>query len=77
MLLHHEIETWKNKNSDNCFNVTMGSNNEAHTSLIHFSKQYSKIKVRFNRDDGLILMKNENGQKTGRIEVIKIKEVKW
>ena len=28
-LLHHENETWKKKNWDNCFDVTMGSYDEA------------------------------------------------
>ena len=70
-LLCHENEAWKKNNSDNCFDVTMGSYDGAEvcelvgtlvlsTLAISIPKENSVL----YRDDGLILMSNENGQKT-------------
>ena len=68
LLLYHENEAWKKKNSHNCFDVMMGSYNGAEVcelagSLI-LSTLASSIPKRnssLNRDDGLILMRNESG----------------
>ena len=80
-LLYHDNEAWKKKNSDNCFDVTMGSYDEAEVCdlvgaiiLSTLANGILKGNSGLYRDDSLILMRNENGQKTGRIrkEVIKI-----
>ena len=80
-LLCHENEAWKKNNSDNCFDVTMGSYNGAEVcglvgTLVLSTLANSILKGNsvLYRDDGLILMRNENGQKTDKIrkEVIKI-----
>ena len=71
----------KKKNSDNCFDVTMGSYDGAEVCelvgtlvLSNLANSISKENCGLYRGDDLILMRNENGQKTDRIrkEVIKI-----
>ena len=80
-LLYHDNQAWKKKNSDNCFDVTMGSYNGAEVCdlvgaliLSTLANGILKGNSSLYRDDSLILMRNENGQKTDRIrkEVIKI-----
>ena len=80
-LLYHENETWKKKKSGNSFDVTMGSYDGAEIrelvgTLVLSTLASSIPKEHFGlyRDNGLILMRNENGQKADRIikEVIKI-----
>ena len=71
----------KKKNSDNCFDVTMDSYDGAKVCelvgalvLYILANSITKRNSGLYRDDGLILMRNENGQKTDRIkqEVTKI-----
>ena len=71
----------KKKNSDNCFDVTMDSYNGAKVCelvgalvLYILANSIPKRNSGLYRDDGLILMRNENGQKKDRIkqEVTKI-----
>ena len=71
----------KKKNSDNCFDVTMDSYDGAKVCelvgalvLSILANSIPKRNSGLYRDDGLILMRNENGQKTDRIkqEVTKI-----
>ena len=71
----------KKKNSDNCFDVTMDSYDGAKVCelvgalvLYILANSITKRNSGLYRDDGLILMRNENGQKTERIkqEVTKI-----
>ena len=73
-LLYHENEAWKKKNSDNFFDVTMGSYDGAKLYelvgtlvLSTLANSIPKENSGFYRDDGLILIRNENGQnqKTG------------
>ena len=75
--LYHENETWKKKNSDNCFDVTMGSYDEAKicelvgtpaTSTL--TNSIPKEKCDLYMDDELILIrmirnKNRQNQKRG------------
>ena len=79
--MYHENEEWKKKNSDNCFDVTMGNYDGAEVcelvgTLVLFTLANSipKENCGLHRDNGLILMRNKNGQKTDRIrkEIIKI-----
>ena len=71
----------KKKNSDNCFDVTMGSYDGAKVCelvgalvLSILTNSIPKRNSGLYRDDGLILMRNEKGRKTDRIkkEVTKI-----
>ena len=71
----------KKKNSDNCFDVTMGSYDGAKICelvgalvLSILANSIPKRNSGLYRDDGLILMRNEKGRKTDRIkkEVTKI-----
>ena len=71
----------KKKNSDNCFDVTMGSyDGEKVCELVGalvlsiLANSIPKRNSGLYRDDGLILMRNEKGRKTDRIkkEVTKI-----
>ena len=73
-MLYHENEVWKKKNSLNHFDVTMCSYDEAKVSelvgTLLLSTLANGIPERNSglyRDDGLNLMRNENGQKTDRI----------
>ena len=71
----------KKKNSDNCFDVTMGSYDGAKVCelvgalvLSILANSIPKRNSGLYRDDGLILVRNEKGRKTDRIkkEVTKI-----
>ena len=71
----------KKKNSDNCFDVTMGSYDGAKVCELVGALVLSILAISIPkrnsglyRDDGLILMRNEKGRKTDRIkkEVTKI-----
>ena len=73
-LLYHENEAWKKKNSDNCFHMTMGSHDGAEVCefvgilvLFTLANSIPKENTGFYRDDGLILRRNETGQKADRI----------
>ena len=86
-LLYHEDEAWKKKESESCFNVTMGSNNGAkicELTGIYILSQLSNLvpweDSGLCQDDGLILLRNTNGQLTDRIRknVIKLfKEISF
>ena len=65
----------KKKNSDNCFDVTMGSYDGAKVCelvgalvLSILANSIPKRNSGLYRDDGLILMRNEKGRKTNRIK---------
>ena len=65
----------KKKNSDNCFDVTMGSYDGAKVCelvgalvLSILANSIPKRNSGLYRDDGLILMRNEKGRKTDRIK---------
>ena len=67
-MLYHENKAWKKKNSHNCFDVMMGNYNGAEVcelvgSLIlsTLASSIPKGSSSLNRDDGLILMRNESG----------------
>ena len=73
-LLYHNNEAWKKKNSGNCFDVAMGSYDELEVcqlvGTLILSTLASSILKRNSglwRDDSLIMMRNENWQKTDRI----------
>ena len=73
-LLNHKDEAWKKKESDSCFDVTMGSNNGAKVcqlTEIYTSSQLSNVVPRKDSslywDDGLILLRNKNRQLRDRI----------
>ena len=79
-LFYHENEARKKKNSDDCFDVTMGSYDGAETCelvgtlvLSTLVNSIPKENCGLFRGSGLFLMRNENGHKTDRIskEVIK------
>ena len=81
LLLYLDNEAWKKKNSDNCFDVAMGSYDGLEVCqlvgtliLSTFANSILKRNSGLCRDDSLILMRNENWQKTDRIrkEVITI-----
>ena len=64
----------RSKNSDNCFDVTMGTYNGAKVCelvgtliLSTLANSIPKENCSLYRDDGLIVMRNENGLKTDRI----------
>ena len=83
LLLYHENEARKKKNSDSCFYMTIDSYDGAEVCelvdtlvLSTLANSIPKENIGLYWDDyiGLILMRNENGQKRDRIrkEVIKI-----
>ena len=86
-LLYHDNEAWKKKNWDNCFDVAMGSYDGLKVCqlvgtliLSTFANSIPKRNSGSCRDDSLILMRNENWQKTDRYrkEVITIfKEINF
>ena len=80
-LLYNDNEPWKKKDTDSCFDVTMGSYDGAEicelvgTHLLWLlANTIDKIDCGLYRDDGLIILRNTNGQKMERIRksVIKI-----
>ena len=73
-MLYHENEAWKKKNSLNYFDVTMCSYDGVDISelfgilvLSTLANSIPKKSSALYRDDGLILIRNENRQKTERI----------
>ena len=80
-LLYHEDEAWTKKESKSCFDVTMGSKDGAEIcelTGIYILSQLSNLlpqeHIGLYRDDGLILLRNKNGQLADRIRknVIKL-----
>ena len=68
--MYHKNKVWKNKNSDNCFDVTMGNNDRAEVcklvgtlALLTLANSIRKENYGLYRDDGVTLMRNEKGQK--------------
>ena len=84
-LLYNNYEPWKKKDTDSCFDVTMGSYDGAEVCelvgiylLSLLANIIDKNNSGLYRDDGLIFLRNVNGQKMDRVRknVIKIfKEV--
>ena len=73
-LLFSGNETWVKKNSNNCFDVTMGSYDGAEICelvglyiLDTLSKKLNKNEMGLYRDDGLILLRNKNGHEMDKI----------
>ena len=69
--LYHEDQACKKKESESCFDVTMGSNDGAEIcelTGIYILSQLSNLlpqeDIGLYRDDGLILLQNANGQLT-------------
>ena len=67
-LLYHEDEAWKKKESESCFDVTMGSNSGAEIyefTGIYILSQLSNLVPQEDsglyQDDGQILLQNTNG----------------
>ena len=80
-LLFHLDQSWKKKDSNSCFDVTMGSFDGAEIcELIGIymqsilAKIISKSDMGLYRDDGLIVLNNKNGQQTDRTrkKIVKI-----
>ena len=84
-VLHNNYEPWKKRNTGSCFNVIMGSYDGAEVFelvgmylLSVLANIIDKNNSGLYRDDGLIFLRNMNGQKMDRVRknVIKIfKEV--
>jgi len=73
-LLFSGNETWVKKNSNNSFDVTMGSYDGAEICelvglyiLDELSKKLNKNDLGLYRDDGLILLRNKNGHEMDKI----------
>lgn len=80
-LLYHANEAWKKKDSDTCFDVTMGSFDGAEIcELIGCFILFQLITINqkdnqgLYRDDALILVRNLNGQKIDKLrkDIIKV-----
>ena len=72
-LLFHNTDAWKKK-SEFCFDVTMGILDGAEVCelvgifiLSHLTKCINRNDVGLYRDDGLIVVRNLNGQQTDRL----------
>ena len=73
-LLYNNDEPWQKKNTENCFDVTMGSFHGAEIcelvgicTLSLLSNELDKQSTGLYRDDGLVLLRNTSKQKTDRI----------
>ena len=80
-LLYCKDEAWKKNESEDCFDVTIGSNDRAEIcelTGIYILPQLSNLlpqeDIGLYQDDGLILLQNTNGQLTDKIRknVIKL-----
>ena len=72
-LLFHNADAWKKK-SESCFDLTMGSHGGTEVCelvgifiLSHLTKLINQNDVGLYRDDGLIILKNLNGQQTDKL----------
>ena len=70
-LLFSDNKTWKKESTDSCFDVTMGSFDGAEICELvglyiqsKIEKILQKSNFRSYRNDGLILLRNFNGQQT-------------
>ena len=82
-LLFHMNEAWKKKSTDSCFDVTMGSYDGAEICelvgifiLKSLEDKIDKQDIGLYRDDGLMILRNANGQKTDRTRKYIIKVMK-
>ena len=73
-LLFSDNKTWKNKMTDSCFDVIMGSFDGAETCELvglYIQSKLEKVLPKSNfglyRDDGLDLLRNLNGQDTDKV----------
>ena len=73
-LLYNNNELWKKKNTESCFDVTMGSVDGAEICelvgiriLSSLPNKLDKQSTGWYRDDGLVLLRNTSKQKTDRI----------
>ena len=73
-LLFSNNEVWKKKHTESCFDVTMGSFNGAEVwellgiyILRFLAKLINKNHCGLYRDDGLLTLRNINGQKIDRM----------
>ena len=73
-LLYNNNEPWEKKNTESCFDVTMGSFDGAEICelvgihiLSLLSNKLDKQSSGLYRDDGLVLLRNTSKQKTDRI----------
>ena len=80
-LLDHLDQSWKKKESNSCFDVTMGCFDGAEICELVgiyiqsiLAKIISKNDMGLYRDNGLIVLKNKNGQQTDRTrkKIVKI-----
>ena len=76
-------EAWKNKNTDSCFDVPMGNYDGAEICelvgifiLKSLEDKINKQDIVLYRDDGLMILRNANGQKTDRTRKYIIKVMK-
>ena len=82
-LLFNEEEAWKKKENASCFDVTMGSFDGAEVCemiglyiLSLLNKHLNKGDIGLYRDDGLVVLKNYNGQQTEKAKQFIIKTFK-
>ena len=71
-LLYNDSEPWKKKDTYSCFDVTMGSYDGAEICelvgthlLLLLANTINKKDCGFYRDNGLIILRNTNGQGNG------------
>ena len=76
-------EAWKKKSTDSCFDVTMGSYDGAEicelvgiSILKSLEDKIDKQDIGLYRDDGLMILRNANGQKTDKTRKYIIKVMK-
>ena len=68
--MYHENNAWKKKNSDNCFDVSMCNYDRAEVCklvgtlvLLTLAHSIPKENCGLYKDNSVILMRNEKGQK--------------
>ena len=78
--MHYENEAWKKKSLDNCFRCENGNYDGVEffelvgtLVLSALANSIPKYNCGLFRDDGLILLREKNGQKTYRIRKEKLK----
>ena len=76
-------EAWKNKSTDSCFNVTMGSYDGAKICVLvgifilkSLEDKIDKQDIGLYADNKLMILHNANGQKTDRTRKYIIKVMK-
>ena len=73
--MFHDNEPWIKKDSNDDFDVTMGSYDGAEVCelaglfmLIELSKNFDKDNIGLYRDDGLSVFKNYNGHENDKVQ---------